>query len=76
MLRMFGVGTPCGLQGHLAAVVALCVGLSDVLTDVLTAHWTPEDDAALSQPPTTVPILLPVPRPAAGTAPVLLVQAT
>jgi hypothetical protein len=41
MRKRFGVGTPRGLQGRLAAVIAACAALVDVISDLLTVPGRP-----------------------------------
>jgi hypothetical protein len=41
MRKRFGVGTPRGLQGRLAAVIAACAALVDVISDLLTVPGHP-----------------------------------
>jgi hypothetical protein len=53
MRKRFGVGTPRGLQGRLAAAIAACVVLVDVISSLLTVpgrapHPEPRADATSS----------------------------
>jgi len=41
MRKRFGVGTPRGLQGRLAAVITACAALVDVISDLLTVPGRP-----------------------------------
>lgn len=67
MRRLIGVGTPRGLQGRCAAMIAALVRTWGVLIHVLTVYPTPACDAGRSTPLVNVPTLLPDRRLETGT---------
>jgi hypothetical protein len=52
MRKRFGVGTPRGLQGRLAAAIAACVALLGAIVDLLIVPGYPEP---AEQPATVTP---------------------
>jgi len=60
MRTRFGVGTPRGLQGRMAAVIAACVALWSLVADPWTSGGPPPSDPSQSFAPSPRDELLPV----------------
>ena len=67
MRRLIGVGTPRGLQGRVAALIAMLARLWQGLSAVVNIYWTPDRGGDRSTPLVSVPTVLPDHRLEAGT---------